>query len=181
MPLGLTTFFPGHFLFLMGYKLAILSLFMGFWWVGLVGSLDYFGIFFIKITGQLRLQTNTVTDKTVVKTSILFPLSFLEDIAVFIFDTDNYRYRLKQLVQIRNGSRKSRKFSYRFHRTANCPYSIVGQELFKATKPCCQLMKKSTLLTRLFVNCINCCDSSSVHGMRQEQETVQSSLLSVIW
>lgn len=119
MPLGLTIFFPGHFLFLMGYKLAILSLFMGFWWVGLVGSLDYFGIFFIKITGQLRLQTNTATDKTVGKTSILFPLSFLEDIAVFIFDTDNYRYRLKQLVQIGNGSRKSRKISYRFQ-VKNC-------------------------------------------------------------
>lgn len=44
--------------------------------------------FFRKFDGNFR--TNTVIDETVGKTSFSFPLPFPKDIAVFIFDTNNY-------------------------------------------------------------------------------------------
>lgn len=54
-----------------------------------------------------------VTDKTVGKTTISFSLPFSEDINVFISDTNNYWYQLKQKqsVQIKNDNRK---FPYHF-------------------------------------------------------------------
>jgi hypothetical protein len=75
---------------------------MGFQWVGLVEPLGNFRNF------DGNYGTNTVTDKTVGKTSISFSLLFPEDITVSIFTTVGYRYRLKRSVQTGNG---------------NCPFS----------------------------------------------------------
>jgi hypothetical protein len=63
-------------------KRARLLSFIGFRWVGLARPLENFRNF----DGNYR--TNLVTDKTIGKTSILFSLPFLEDIAIFISDTD---------------------------------------------------------------------------------------------
>lgn len=68
----------------MGYKSTRFSSFMGFGWVGLAGLLGKFRNF----DGNYWIIT--VTDKTVGKTAISFPLPFSEDINVFISDTNNY-------------------------------------------------------------------------------------------
>lgn len=94
-------FSPGHFPFLIGRKPVTLPQFIGFQWVELAGPLGNFWNF------DRNYQTNTVINKTVGKTSIPFPLSFSENIAVSISNTNNCLHRLKWSMQTRNG-RESR-------------------------------------------------------------------------
>ena len=72
--------FPGHFPFFYGLQ-AYQNFFpfMGFQWVELAEPLGNFRNF------DRNYRTNMVTDKTVGKTSIPFPLPFPEDITRFHF------------------------------------------------------------------------------------------------
>ena len=101
--------FPGHFPFFVGCKSTMLPSFTSFQCVGLAEPLGNFWNF------DRNYHTNTVTDKTDGKTSIPCPLPFPKDITVSISTNVGYIYRLKQSVQTKNGSQKSRKFMYRFH------------------------------------------------------------------
>ena len=107
--LGLTTFSPYHFPSLMGCKPAArLSSFIGFQWVGLGGPPGNFRNF-------LQILTEIIiTDQIIRKISILFLLLFSKYVIIFIYNSNNYRYRLKRSIQTEN-SRKSRKFRYCFY------------------------------------------------------------------